>query len=90
MVIISYNTVFCTGNLLRKQILKVLSTKQKKKWQLWDRIEEVMNCSQSGSSVHGVFQARILEWVAISSSRGSSPPRDLTQVSDMAGRFFTS
>ena len=89
MVIIAYNTVFCTGNLLRKHILKVLSTKQKKKWQLWDRIEEVMNCSQSGSSVHGVFQARILEWVAISSSRGSSPPRDLTHVSDMAGRFFT-
>ena len=35
-----------------------------------------MDCSPPGSSVHGVFPARILEWVAISSSRGSSPPRD--------------
>ena len=34
-----------------------------------------------GSSVHGMFQAQILEWVAISSSRGSSPPRDPTRIS---------
>ena len=40
------------------------------------------------SSVHGIFQERILEWVAISSSRGSSQPRDQTQVSCNAGRFF--
>ena len=39
-----------------------------------------MNCSPPGSSVHGIFQARILEWVAISSSRGSSQPRDPTHV----------
>ena len=42
-----------------------------------------------GSSVHGVFQARILEWIAISFSRGSSWPRDWTWVSGTAGRFFT-
>ena len=48
-----------------------------------------MDCSQPGSSVHGVLQARIPEWVAISFSRGSSPPRDQTQVSCIAGRFFT-
>ena len=42
-----------------------------------------------GSSVHGIFQARVLEWVAISFTRGSSPPRDWTWVSCMAGRFFT-
>ena len=41
------------------------------------------------SSVHGNFQARILEWVAILFSRGSSQPRDRTQVSYIAGRFFT-
>ena len=41
------------------------------------------------SSVHKIFQARILEWVAISSSRGSSQPRDRTQISFIAGRFFT-
>ena len=37
----------------------------------------------------GIFQARILEWVAMPSSRGSSQPWDLTQVSGIAGRFFT-
>ena len=37
-----------------------------------------MNCSPPGSSVHGLLQARILEWVAISFSKGSSPPRDQT------------
>ena len=40
-----------------------------------------MDCSPPGSSVHGVFQARILEWVAIPSSRGSSQPKDRTCVS---------
>ena len=40
-----------------------------------------MDCSLPGSSVHGIFQARILEWVAISFSRGSSWPRDQTRVS---------
>ena len=42
-----------------------------------------------GSSVHEILQARILEWVAILFSRGSSQPRDQTQVSRMVGRFFT-
>ena len=41
-----------------------------------------------GSSVHGILQARILEWVAISFSRGSSQPRDRSQVSHIAGGFF--
>ena len=48
-----------------------------------------MDCSLPGSSVHGIFQARVLEWVAISFSRGSSQPRDQTQVSCIAGRHFT-
>ena len=48
-----------------------------------------MDCSQSGSSVHGFLQARILEWVAISFYRGSSQPRNQTQVSCIVGRFFT-
>ena len=42
-----------------------------------------------GSSVHGILQARILEWVAMSFSRGSSQPRDQTWVSHMVGQFFT-
>ena len=49
---------------------------------------DLMDCSASGSSVHGIFQARILKWVAISYSRGSSWPRNWTPVSCIAGRFF--
>ena len=48
-----------------------------------------MDCSLSGSSVHGIFQARVLEWIAISFSRVSSWPRNRTQVSPIAGRLFT-
>ena len=47
------------------------------------------DCSPPGSSVHSISQARVLEWVAITFSRGSSRPRDQTQVSRMAGKFFT-
>ena len=49
-----------------------------------------MDCSPPGSSVHGILQARILDWIAISFSRGSSPPRDWTWVSCTASRLFTS
>ena len=51
-----------------------------------------MDCSLPGSSVHGIFPARILEWVAIYFSRGSWRPKDWTQVSYIAciaGIFFT-
>ena len=48
-----------------------------------------MDCSLPGFSVHGILQARILEWVAISFSRGSPQPRDGNQVAFTAGRFFT-
>ena len=48
-----------------------------------------VDCSPPGSSVRGVFQARILEWVAISFSRGSSQLRDWTGVSHIEGRCFT-
>ena len=47
-----------------------------------------MDCSPPGSSVHGILQARILEWVASPFSRGSSQPRDQIWVSCIAGRFF--
>ena len=52
---------------------------------LWDS----MDCSPPGSSVRGILQERILEWVTISFSWGSSRPRDRTGVSRIAGRFFT-
>ena len=66
-----------------------LWTQQRKEWlkvsqsclTLWDS----MDCSLPGSSVHGIFQARVLEWVAIPFSRGSFRPRDWTQVSCIAG-----
>ena len=48
-----------------------------------------MDCSLPASSVHGILQARILEWVAIPFSRGSSWPRNWTWVSHIAGRVFT-
>ena len=48
-----------------------------------------IDCSLPGSSVHGIFQARVLEWVAISFSRGSSQPKNRTQVSCITGRCFT-
>ena len=47
-----------------------------------------MDCSPPGSSVHGILQARILEWVDILLSRGPSWPRNQTQVSCIAGRFL--
>ena len=47
-----------------------------------------MNRSPPGSSVHGILEARVLEWVAISSFRGSSQSRDQTQVSCIAGKFI--
>ena len=48
-----------------------------------------MDYSPPGSSVHGISQARILEWVTMSSSRGSSWSRGRTQVSCITGRYFT-
>ena len=48
-----------------------------------------IDCSSVGSSVHGIFQVRILEWVAIPFSRGSSQPKDQSRVSWIAGRCFS-
>ena len=55
--------------------------------QLCPTLCDPMDCSPPGSSVHGILQARILEWAAV--SRGSSRSRDRTQVSHVAGGFFT-
>ena len=48
-----------------------------------------IDCDPPGSSVHGILQVRVLAWVAMPSSRGSSQPRDQTHISCIAGRFFT-
>ena len=58
--------------------------------QLYLTLCDPMDCSPPGSSIHGILQARILEWVAIPFSRGSSRPRDGTLVSCIACRFLPS
>ena len=58
-------------------------------WKVEVKVLVTLSCSLQGSSVHGIPQARILEWVAMPSSRGLSWPRDQTWVSHTAGRFFT-
>ena len=57
--------------------------------QLCATLCNTMDCSLPGSSIHEIFQARVVERVAISFSRRSSPPRDRTQVYRIAGRHFT-
>ena len=52
-------------------------------------LSDPMDCGPPASSVHGILQARILEWIAIPFSRGSSRPRAHTQASRIAGRFLT-
>ena len=59
------------------------------KWKSLSRVPLFATPWTVGSPVHGVLQARILEWVAMPFSRGSSQPRNWTQVSRIAGRFFT-
>ena len=57
--------------------------------QLCPTLCDPMDCGPPGSSVHGILQPRILQWVAMPFSRGSSQPKDRTQVSHTAGGFFT-
>ena len=60
-----------------------------KSLQLYLTLCDLMDCSLPGSSVHGILQVRILEWVSMPSSRGYSQPRDRTQASCITGGFFT-
>ena len=53
-------------------------------------LSDPMDCSPPGSSIHGIFQARVLEWVAISFSRGSSQPRDQTRSPTLHADTLTS
>ena len=70
-----------------------LSTRTKEKWvlvtQLCLTLCDPVDCSPPGSSVHGILQTKILELAAIPFSRRASQPRDWTQISCIAGRFFT-
>ena len=58
--------------------------------QLYPTLGDPMDCSPLGFSVHGILQARILEWVAYPFSWRSSQPKNWTRVSHLAGRFYTS
>ena len=65
---------------------------KERKWKLFSQCPALcdpMDSNLPDSCVHGILQARILEWVAVPFSRGSSQPRDQTQVFRIAGRFFT-
>ena len=79
---------FCSlwNNYSRSYILGVLCLVVQSYLTLCDFVD----CSPPGSSLYGILQARILEWVAMPTSRGSSQPRDWTQVSWLAGRFCLS
>ena len=72
----------------QQHVRSVLSLSESEVSQSYSTLCDPMACSLPGS-VHGIFQARILEWVAISFSRGSSWPRDRALVSHIAGRHFT-
>ena len=105
LIELSYLTTICMRNKLRLLVkplrfggpfictyLKASSTETEVKVlvaQLCSTLCNPMDYSLPGLSVHGILQARILEWVAIPFSRGSSQPWDQTQVSRIAGRFFT-
>ena len=100
-----YSTVFtfilpsCIAAACRAYVL--LSITVKNFWSVRLMVDEVlvtqscltlcnpMDCSLPGSSVHGILQAKILEWTATPFSNGSSWPRDQTWVSRIAGRYFT-
>ena len=64
-----------------KKLAYTITFKKLRSWHLHPTLCNSMDCSLPGSSVHRILQARILEWVAISFSRGSSWSRDQTQVS---------
>ena len=72
----------------KKEVIKILKVKKCEVAQSCLTLCDPMDCSLPGSSVHGIFQARVLEWVAISFSRGSSRPRDRIWVSRIVGRRF--
>ena len=63
---------------------------QVSEWKLCPTLCDLMDCSLPSSSVCGILQARILEWVGVPFSRGSSQLKNWTQVSHIAGGFFTS
>ena len=79
----------------RSHMLQLRPNTAKKMWECLlshfshVRLCDAMDCSPPGSSVHGILQARMVEWVAMPSSSGSSQPGCQTRISQITGRFFT-
>ena len=90
IVLFSSTSLHCA---FKKASLSLLDIQYSLKWsevtQSCPTLCDPMDCSLPGFSVHGIFQARVPEWVAFSFSRGSSWSRDRTQVSHIAGICFT-
>ena len=86
-----YLVVFTHPKRIHKKLIKRITCRAyAKTLQLCPTLCDPMDCSLSGSPVHGIFQAWILEWVAISFSRGSSQPRDRTGISYVSYIQFSS
>ena len=83
---LKYKVTLSLG-LWQKLTLPALSLRWSEKWK---SLSHIWLCDSIDCTVHGILQARILEWVAFPFFRGSSQPRDQTQVSHIAGGFFTS
>ena len=80
---------FLSAHVMRKTAIKQADGVIVAVWLSHVRLCNTMDCSPTGSSVCGILQARILEWVAMPFARGSSWTWDWTWVSHIAGRFFT-
>ena len=88
----SFNTVGRCRNRPHGWLLNAFACMHTQSLHLCLTLWDLMDCSPPGSSVHGIFLGRILEWVAMPSSKESSQPRDQTHISCIsyiAGRFFT-
>ena len=83
---LEYILIFCL--ITRNYVSKSFGKKCVLVAQSCPTLCDPMDCSPPGFSVHGIFQARILEWIAISFSKGTSQPRDQTLVFCIGGRFF--
>ena len=82
-----HRSIYSTYNF--KQFSLNNSLNKSEVTQLCPTLCNPVDCSLPGSSVHGIFQAIVLEWIVISFSRGSSRPKDRTQVSCIVDRRFT-
>ena len=80
--------LFCMSSRLVITSLPRSKVKESEVAQSCPTLCDPIDCSLSGSCIHGIFQARVLEWIAISFPRGSSWPRNWTQVSHIAGRLY--